>query len=302
VRITQRAIAQTSLQGLNGNLAAIGRLQEQLTSGKVLNKPSDSPTGTNRAMQTRRDIDSVMQQARNISDGKGFLDGADKALQTMLAQTRRVRDLTVQAANVGATSETSRQAIATEVASIRQSLLGVANLAIQGQPIFGGATAGTKAYDEVTGAYVGVGGAGGIGVIPLTRRVSDSEAIRIEITGPEAFGDPATGDLFAVVKGIADDVVAGDPAVLAEHLKALDGAITSMLTAAADLGIRSARLESAEEINLDRQLTLQAALTEVEDVDLPRTIMELQMQQTGYEAALSATAKAIQPTLVDFLR
>jgi flagellar hook-associated protein 3 FlgL len=29
--------------------------------------------------------------------------------------------------------------------------------------------------------------------------------------------------------------------------------------------------------------------------------MRLQMQQTGYEAALSATAKALQPTLLDYL-
>ena len=31
-------------------------------------------------------------------------------------------------------------------------------------------------------------------------------------------------------------------------------------------------------------------------------MMNLQMQQTGYEAALGATAKVIQPTLLDFLR
>jgi flagellar hook-associated protein 3 FlgL len=30
--------------------------------------------------------------------------------------------------------------------------------------------------------------------------------------------------------------------------------------------------------------------------------MRLQMQQVGYEAALQATAKALQPTLLDFLR
>jgi flagellar hook-associated protein 3 FlgL len=83
---------------------------------------------------------------------------------------------------------------------------------------------------------------------------------------------------------------------------ALDGAITGMLTGIADVGARSARVERADEINLERQLSLKAQLSSIEDVDLPRTIMELQMQQTGYEAALSATAKAIQPSLLDFLR
>ena len=39
-----------------------------------------------------------------------------------------------------------------------------------------------------------------------------------------------------------------------------------------------------------------------EDIDLPKTIMDVQMRQMGYEAALAATAKAISPTLMDYLR
>ena len=41
---------------------------------------------------------------------------------------------------------------------------------------------------------------------------------------------------------------------------------------------------------------------QTESIDLPNTIMRLQMQQVGYEAALSATSKALQPTLLDYLR
>ena len=43
-------------------------------------------------------------------------------------------------------------------------------------------------------------------------------------------------------------------------------------------------------------------LSDVEDVDLPKAIMEMQLQQTSYQAALAATAKVIQPSLIDFLR
>jgi flagellar hook-associated protein 3 FlgL len=37
-------------------------------------------------------------------------------------------------------------------------------------------------------------------------------------------------------------------------------------------------------------------------VDLPGTMMRMQMQQVGYQAALQATAKAISSTLMDYLR
>jgi flagellar hook-associated protein 3 FlgL len=311
MRITHRAVAQTSLLGLNGNLDRIAKLQQQLTSGRVLNAPSDSPTGTNTAMQVRQGTASVEQQARNISDGKGWLEAADTALNTMLNQVRKVRELTVQALNTGSVSGNSASAVATEVTALRQGLLELANQTINGRPVFGGATTGDRAYDVATGAFVGVGGSATVGgvatdlTVPLVRRVSDSEVVRVDVTGPEAFGDPADGrDLFAIIGDIADHVLTAgaDTAPLQADLAALDVAFTRLLTSAADIGARAARMDTAEQVNADLQLTLRGQLADVEEIDLPKTIMDLNLQQTGYQAALGATAKAIQPSLVDFLR
>ncbi|GAA3172630.1 flagellar hook-associated protein FlgL [Blastococcus jejuensis] len=294
MRITQRAVALTSLQGLNRNLDAVGKLQQQLTSGRLINAPSDSPTGTNRAMQTRAEQAATAQQARNITDAKSWLEQTDSALQEMSDTARRVRDLTVQGSSTGSNSTSSMQALATEVASLRQGLLSLANGTVQGRPLFGGVTSGPKAYDSTTGAWLGQGGA------PVTRRVSDTESIRVDLTGPEAFGPPGS-DLFAIVDRIATNMVT-DPTLLATDLADLDVAMKNMSGALADVGSRAARIDRVEQVNADRQLTLSSQLAETENIDLPNTIMRLQMQQVGYEAALQATAKALQPTLLDFLR
>jgi flagellin-like hook-associated protein FlgL len=293
MRVTQRAVALTSLQGLNRNLDAVGRLQQQLTSGRLISAPSDSPTGTNRAMQTRSDQAASAQQKRNITDAKGWLEQTDSALQQMLEMTRKVRDLTVQGMSTGSNNDVSAQAIATEAASLRDGLLSLANRTIGTRPLFGGVTPGAKAYDA-SGTYVGLPGP------PVTRRVSDNEVIQVDTPGPQAFG-PAGADLFAIVDKIATDVVA-NPAALAGHLTDLDSVMKGMLTAVADVGSRAARVEREEQVNADRALTLSSQLAETENIDLPNTIMRLQMQQVGYEAALSATAKALQPTLLDYLR
>jgi flagellar hook-associated protein 3 FlgL len=308
MRITQRSVITTSLQGLNRNLDAIGKLQQQLTSGKTISKPSDDPTGTNSAMQTRQELAGATQHARNISDGLGLLNSTDSALQNMIKQVQRVRDLTVQASNGGALNEASRTAIHTEVSALRDSLLGLANTQVQGQPVFGGVTSGTSAYDTVTGAYLGYGGTAGVAVVPVTRQVSSADAIRVDITGPEAFGEttavgatPATRDLFAVVAGIADHVT-NDQSALPGDLADLDVALNRLLKASSDIGTRTNRMETAKQVNADLQLTLTSRSADIENVDLAKTIMNLQMQRTGYEAALGATAKAIQPSLLDFLR
>ncbi|MGY1825636.1 MULTISPECIES: flagellar hook-associated protein FlgL [unclassified Blastococcus] len=294
MRITQRAVALTSLQGLNANLDALGKLQQQLTSGRMVSAPSDSPTGTNRAMQTRSDQDAVAQYARNISDGQSWLNQTDSTLQQMMDVTRKVRDITVQGSNTGAMSGTARQALATEASALRESLLGLANTTVAGRPLFGGISTGPRAYDPDTGAFIGLDTA------QVSRRVSATESVRIDVSGPEAFG-PVGADLFAVVDRIAANLT-GDPAALETDLAELDGLMNRMQSAIADVGARSARVEREGQINVDQGISLQTRLAEVENIDLPNTIMKLQMQQTAYEAALAATAKTITPTLLDYLR
>jgi flagellar hook-associated protein 3 FlgL len=74
-----------------------------------------------------------------------------------------------------------------------------------------------------------------------------------------------------------------------------------MTKATADVGTRGQRLEQAASINATRSLTLTAQLADTEDVDLPKTIMNMQAQQVSYQAALQVTAQVLQPTLLDFL-
>jgi flagellar hook-associated protein 3 FlgL len=293
MRITQRAVALTSLQGLNRNLDAVGRLQQQLTSGRLINAPSDSPTGTITAMQTRSESAAAAQQARNISDAKGWLEQADSTLQGMLNMTRRVRELAVQGQNGATSSAASRAALATEVRSLREGLLGLANTSVQGRPLFGGVTPGGRAYDD-TGEYVGIPGAG------IVRRLSAGETVRVDVDGPQAFGADGA-NLFDVVGAIGRDLV-DTPSAVSGHLAEIDAVMETMMGALATVGSRAARVERAEQVNFDLSLTLQSRLAEAENVDLPETIMRLQMQQVGYEAALAATAKAISSTLLDYLR
>lgn len=297
MRITHRAVTQTALLGLNNNLSQVSKLQQQLTSGKLISAPSDSPTGTNKALQIRQDQSGVQQFAKNISDGQSWLDATDTALTTMITQVHDVKALTVNALNDGAMSAQSRQAIAVELAGIRESLLGLANSSINDRALFGGVTQGSTAY-AADGSYVGAPPVGE----GITRRVSNADRIRIDVTGQEAFGVPTPGDpdLFGLIAKIATDVESA-PDALAADLEKLDVALDRLLGAAASVGARSARMEAAGQVNTDLQLTLASQLVDVEDIDLAKTIMELNQTEVGYKAALQATAQVIQPTLVDFL-
>ena len=81
------------------SLSRLAKLQEQLSTGRVLNRPSDSPTDTTSAMRIRSSITDVKQFARNAQDGNGWLTTIDAALTTATDQVLRARDLALQGAN-----------------------------------------------------------------------------------------------------------------------------------------------------------------------------------------------------------
>ena len=75
-----------------------------------------------------------------------------------------------------------------------------------------------------------------------------------------------------------------------------------MKAAHADIGTRYGRVESALTQLNSTTLDHQAALSDIENVDIAKAIVDVQLQQVAYQAALGATAKVIQPSLLDFLR
>jgi flagellar hook-associated protein 3 FlgL len=134
----------------------------------------------------------------------------------------------------------------------------------------------------------------------VDRTVAEGVRVRVDVTGPEAFGPPGD-DLFKTL----DDVVTHlrtDPAALGGDLDRLDAALARIHTALADVGTRYGRLEQAAQTAKDATLDLQASLSEVENVDMARATMDLQLNEVAYQAALATTARVLQPSLIDFLR
>jgi flagellar hook-associated protein 3 FlgL len=293
MRVTQQSISRSSLANVQASLNRSAKLQEQMTSGKVLNRPSDSPTSTVTSLSLRSQISAQEQYAANAQDGSAWLNTQDAALQSVNASLGRVRDLTVQAANSGALDVNARQGIAAEITALRDNLSGLANTTYLDRPIFGGTTAGGRAFDAKTYDYIGDSGT-------VTRRVDDRTRVSVGADGSKVFGS-GSSSVFALLDQLASDVVA-NPSALSNDLSALDGRMGTVMNALTDVGARTNQLEQARGAATDKALDLRSTLSGVEDIDLPSVIIDMQLQQSTYQAALSATAKAIQPTLMDFLR
>lgn len=99
LRITQNSMNRTQLAGLNTSLSRLQQTQEQLTTGKRLNRPSDDPVGTVSAMRFRSEQAQISQLGENVTDGLARLTAADDALTQSTNVVQRIRTQGLAAAN-----------------------------------------------------------------------------------------------------------------------------------------------------------------------------------------------------------
>jgi len=290
-RITERSLSTSALAGLQASLSQLQDTQAKLSSGKAISRPSDSPSGTMTALRLRAGIDRADQLDRNASDGLTRLGMTDSALQDGLNTLRSVRNDVVNGNNA-AMSPTDREALAEQVDGLRQSLLATANTTYLNQPIFAGTSSATAAYDP-NGNYQGDTGT-------MSRTIAPGVSVAVNTTGVEAFG-PAGNDIFKTLSDISNDLRT-NPSNLSNDLTALDAGSTRMQNALSSVGARYDQINTMQSRNQLNQLDAKNQLSSVEDVDVAATTVNLQMQEVAYQAALAATAKSIQPSLLDFLR
>lgn len=292
-RVTQQTLQRSTLNNLQVNLGTMSRLQAQLSSGKTITKPSDDPGGTAEAMQLRAQMRANEQHGRNADNAEGWLSMVDSSLSTVMTSLRRARDLTVQGASTGVLSSTAREALAVEIESIKESLLAEANTTYMGRPVFAGTSDAGKAFDETTYEWTGTPSA------TVDRRIAPNTTVRVDGDGLALFG---TGDtsLFAELDALVTDLRAGNS--VSDHINTIDDRMTGLLSEVGGVGSRFSQVLTAKKTIETVKMDLSGQLAGVEDIDLAAVIVELQLQEVAYQAALGATQRVLQPTLLDFLR
>jgi len=287
-RITQRTLTDTALRGLQSSLGRVQGLQEELSSGRRISRPSDDPSGTASAMVFRSQRAANVQYLRNIDAASSRLAVIDSTLMQISERLRSVQALMVQSRN-GGLGQASQDALATEVEAIKDALVDTYNTRYLDRPIFGGTIDEIIAVDASTNAYLG-------NDEPITARISRDAVVRVDLPGTAAGAD--------VVPDLMDRISAAmrSGGVTATEFDDMDAVFSTVMESIGDVGARAERINITRTAVDSQRLDLTTWISEYEDVDLPETIMNLQAQQVAYQAALGAAAKVTQTSLADFLK
>ncbi|MFF2030859.1 flagellar hook-associated protein FlgL [Arthrobacter sp. NPDC058192] len=287
--LTMSAAAQRTLQAQQSRLA---ELQDKASSLSKISRPSDDPAATAQALETRALLAANAQYGRNIDDGNTWLTAADSALEQATNVMQRIKDLTVQAGN-GTLNQSGKDAIANELDSLNKDLVSIANSKHLGRNIFAGSSDAASAFTGTPPALDGQPKS------PVGRRISATETVRVDADGATIFGSGA-GSVFDTVSQLAADLRAGTD--ISSRVGQVDTAFKMIVNGRSEIGTRQAQLERAGNVNTELEASLDAQKTGIETADLGSVIMDLKLQETNYQVALAATARVLQPTLMDFLR
>lgn len=291
MRISENGIVRTVLNDLMINRDRLSDLQQQLSSGARINRPSDDPGGTVTVMQARSTLAEVDQFRTNALIGEDWLRAAESVLGEVSDAVNRLRELAIRGAG-DSLAEGSRYAMSQEIEGIAEHLLSLANTRHAGRYLFAGHRTRTEPLsvqgDEIV--YSGDDGS-------LLYEVGPG--IRLTVNVP---GDRVFMDILQTALSVGDAVFAGDIPEINHLLEDIDAAEDEVLAVRAELGGRMNRLELSRRRLEETELSMTRLISYTRDADMAELLMRLATAEQAYQVSLATGARILPPTLLDYLR
>jgi len=153
MRITSFMMFNQFISSLQGTQEEFAKLNEQLSSGKKISKPSDDIVGATRAMDYKVSINAIEQYNRNIDGANIQLTYTGKVMGSVNDTMVSLHQLTAVGSNTQ--SLETRELYSQQAAQYRDYLLSLSNTQLGNKYIFSGYQTNQKAfvYNSVTGQY-----------------------------------------------------------------------------------------------------------------------------------------------------
>jgi flagellar hook-associated protein 3 FlgL len=297
-RITESMTGRRLLADLNSSTSLVSKYQRQISSGRRIEKPSDDPLAAHTAMRLRSELEGLANHQRSIADAKGWLDSTEAALNGMTEIAQKARELALQGSN-GTMAQTDRNKIADEIDQLIQTAKSTANASYGGRYVFSGTMTDTPPY--VAGAVdTWQGDAGG----NVYRTVGNGQTIAVNVRGEDILGNGgADGRLLSTLRSLSNNLRTGNVAgIQTSNLGALTTNLEQITSARGVIGALTNRIESADARLAQMEEATTSLLSDAEDTDIAKALIQLSTQQSVYQAALKSGQTLIQPSLLDFLR
>lgn len=310
MRVSANSFSDTLITQL-GNLAVRQtRLQSQAATGQRVRLPEDDPVALRRVLDLNSEFRSTGQYSRNIARQLELAQSSFNGIKAIKTLSDRAGEIAIQVDDLKSPEEL--QFYAKEVTEMIKQAVHVMNATNRGDAVFGGTIADRPPFVMTLDSNNNVTGVTYQGNVSLSEtEISEGVTITTQSLGENTTGagprglvtDSRSGaDFFNHLISLQNNLLAGNIAGVTANRTELANDESNILYHISSNGAIQSRLEATDAMTRERGLSIEAQVSKEVDADLSQTLVRLSQTQTAYEAALQSGARAMNLSLMDYLR
>ncbi len=323
MRITQKNLTRAYLSGLNRNINQLAKSNERLSSGKRINRVSDSVTDAQKALKVRNQLLNNEQFTRNIQSIQNEISAQESSAMQMNQILIDVKGLLVKAGS-GLNSDSDLTIIANELEEINNSIVQLVNVKTSDRYTFSGLNNeapisvqnnGTVLFNGVNvdeildtdlkddSIFIDVG----IGMKFNNDQLDESSVVKLNTSAIQllGYGKNSQGipnNLVSMLNKAVKDLKSGDVSQLSNYQNQLKESNDRLLIQVTDIGTRYAYLENTINRLENEKLNLTEQQNHLESIDYEEETIINKSYDMAYQISLQLGSKVLPLSIFDFMR
>ena len=298
MRVTFGAQNRNSSAGLEDAASRLMEFQRQVSTGKRIEKPSDDPSATLGSIGEHNETAAIDQYARATDSVASRLSVVDTVLSDLITQLTAAQVSSASARGSGKT-QIQRDAAATDLEGIRDTVFGDMVTSFNGTFLFSGSASTVSPYTRVgsgpVSAYAG-------STTEMVVDIDQQRAVKIAFNGQLIAQGTDPQDIFVEFDNLIAAVRAGNDAGIQSGMQALQRMFDRVSTAQGRVGADQRTIDEQKLRLADLKRSSTKRLSSLEDTNMAEAITGMTQADAAYRAALGAVNSVSRMSLMDYLR
>lgn len=306
MKISTTLYFDRTTQQLGNVQGELAKTQEQLSTGKQIVKPSDSPDKASLVTRLESELARQASYQNTLKSVNTRLQSEETALKNTSDVLLRIKELSIQASS-DTLAPADRQSLALEVTSLKEQILSLANSQdTNGNYLFSGSRVGQPAFgQDASGQVVYQGDQARMKVA-----VGDNRRMNMNMPGSDAFvkvvrtdstGQKTAVSFFQALDDLSNAIKNSNHAKMQSGIAEMDSLQQGTSDALAQVGTDMNVVDMQNSVLDEVTLRLKITKSDTEDLDYTSAITKMNKDQLALEAAQSSFAKISQLSLFKYM-
>ena len=324
MRITNASMVRSHLYDTQNNLTNMSKINQQISTSKVINTVSDDPHKAIKIMNINNEIKYTEKYNSNIDETVGWMNTTDGALESTGNLLNEIKETILKVGN-GTYSQNEMKSLNEDMNEKIKQLADTLNSTHGGKYLFGGSSVDDAPITVIENPD---------GTVKLEfskdkngQTIPNTDDLKADISsGINIDYNISVGEILNIKDGngntvnlldeinnlstLMNDIANGDEQTAAKAKETLlndtkgkiDTLFDHVVNERTSLGVRVSTAEKIKELNDEDILNIQDVLSKTQDTDVVEKFIELKSAEMIYQASIQVGAKLIQPTILDYIR